>query len=88
MINTGINTDKVKLENQEKVNFGNPFTQHPSEVGMSYTGHARFALMMAREAFLMTMASLIHAFFPFLFVTYTSRKIIQLSHLIQKRNSK
>jgi len=33
------------------------------------------------------MKELVHAFFPFLFVTYTSRKINQLNKLLQNRNS-
>ncbi len=89
MINTGINTERIGTRNleTEKVNFVNPFTQHPAEVGMSYPEHARFALMLARKTFLMALASLIHAFFPFLFVTYTSRKINQINKLLQNRNS-
>ena len=89
MINTGINTERIGTRNLEtkKVSFVNPFTQHPAEVGMSYFEHARFALMLSRKTFLMALASLVHAFFPFLFVTYTSRKIYQTNKLLQNRNS-
>jgi len=89
MISTEISSESGSTRNMdtEKINFDNPFTKHPAEVGMTYIEHALFALSLARNTVLMTMASLIHAFFPFLFVTFTSRKIEQLHELLKKRNS-
>lgn len=65
----------------------NPFTQHPHEVGMSYTGHALFALSLARKTILMSGASLVHAVFPFLFTTYTSRKTALLYETLKNRTT-
>lgn len=89
MIRTGINTERIVREKSkpEVVNFRNPFLKHPAEVGMSYTEHALFALSLAKNTLLATLASLVHAFFPFLFVTYTSKKINQLHELLKNRNS-
>lgn len=63
----------------------NLLTKHPQEVGMSYVGHAGFALSLARKTFLMTLASLVHAFLPFLFVTYTSQRTKQLYERLKNR---
>jgi hypothetical protein len=57
---------------------GNPFTQHPGEVGESYAAHflnaSRFGLrMLAGGA-----AVLVHAVFPFLFVQTGSRTMDKL----------
>jgi len=89
MINTGINTQRIETRNYEteKFNFVNPFTKHPAEVGMTYIEHTQFALMLASKTFLMAISSLIHAFLPFLFVTYTSRNINRLHEIIVNRNS-
>ncbi|MEI6695430.1 MAG: DUF6356 family protein [Bacteroidota bacterium] len=61
------------------------FTKHPKEVGMNYFQHLCFALMLARKMFFSILASLIHAFFPFLFTTYTSDTIRHLNDIFSKR---
>jgi hypothetical protein len=63
----------------------NKFKQHPVEVGMTYNQHRRFALMLARRTFAASVASVIHAFFPFLFTTSTSRTVIELYEILKFR---
>jgi hypothetical protein len=90
MISSEINSQSISTRTLEtqKINFVNPFTKHPTEVGMTYIEHTRFALMLSGSTFLMALASLIHAFLPFLFVTYTSRNINRLHEILVTRNSK
>ena len=64
---------------------GHSFTQHPKEVGMTYFQHLRFALNLARLTFAAGFASLMHAIFPFLFVTTTSRITQKLHTLLKTR---
>ena len=64
----------------------NLFMKHPAENGMSYFQHLKFALMLSRKTIGCAFASLIHAFFPFLFVTHTSRTVFKLNDIFVKRN--
>lgn len=64
----------------------NIFNKHPQENNMTYFQHMRFALWLAVKTLCCTLASLIHAFFPFMFVTYTSSKINKLNTVFVKRN--
>jgi hypothetical protein len=72
---------------EKKKNF-NPFTRHPNDVEMTYFQHMRFALMLARRNFLSSLASIIHAVFPFMFTTYASRTIAELHEIFEKRFKK
>jgi hypothetical protein len=63
----------------------NRFVQHPLEVGMTYNQHRKFALMLARRTFAASVASVIHAFVPFLFTTTTSRTVIELYEILKFR---
>lgn len=63
----------------------NIFTRHPIQVRMSYLEHTRFALMLSWETLKCAFASLIHAFFPFLFVHHTSTTIKKLHMIFIKR---
>jgi hypothetical protein len=63
----------------------NIFTEHPSEVRMTYLEHTRFALMLSRKTLACAFASLVHAFFPFLFVTHTSTTIKKLNRIFEER---
>ncbi len=63
----------------------NLFTKHPNDVGLSYWKHLLFALMLARKTFGAALASSIHAFFPFMFETYTSRTINELHGICTSR---
>jgi hypothetical protein len=64
----------------------NCFTQHPVENGMTYFQHLKFALMLSRKTMGCAFASLMHAFFPFFFITYTSRTIFKLNEIFKNRN--
>ncbi len=63
----------------------NIFTEHPQHVKMTYLQHTMFALMLARKTLSCVFASLIHAFFPFLFVNHTSTTIRELNKIFEKR---
>lgn len=57
----------------------NPFTKHPSEVGMSYFQHFIFALSVAFNLLMGVFSCTIHGFFPFFFTTTTS-EIVSKQH--------
>ncbi|MFZ4522003.1 MAG: DUF6356 family protein [Bacteroidales bacterium] len=63
----------------------NIFTRHPNEVRMSYFEHTRFALMLSRTTLVCSVCSLVHAFFPFLFVTHTSTAIRKMQDIFDQR---
>jgi hypothetical protein len=63
----------------------NIFTEHPKEVRMTYLEHTRFALMLSGKTLACAFASLVHAFFPFLFVTHTSTTIKKLNKIFEER---
>ncbi|MCX6267753.1 MAG: DUF6356 family protein [Bacteroidetes bacterium] len=67
------------------MNTTNIFTRHPKEVRMTYLEHTRFALMLSGATLSCAIASFIHAFFPFLFVTHTSSTIRQLQNIFDQR---
>lgn len=54
------------------------FTEHPNEVGMSYSEHFAYALTVTARLAIGTIACLIHAFFPFLFTTTISELVANL----------
>lgn len=56
----------------------NSFTKHPKEVGMTYWQHFIFALNLAQLNLRACLASIFHAFFPFLFVSTTSKITVLL----------
>ena len=57
---------------------GNPFTQHPKELGESYAAHFRNAAWVGLRMVAGGSAVLIHAVLPFLFVKTGSRTIAAL----------
>jgi hypothetical protein len=61
------------------------FIQHPKEVNMTYFQHFKFALNLAFSLFITSCCSTIHAFFPFLFTTFSSSKIRDLNNLLNQR---
>jgi len=61
------------------------FNEHPSDVGMTYTRHFRFAMNLAWHTFRSSLASVVHAFLPFLFTTTTSRTIGRLYEMLKFR---
>jgi hypothetical protein len=63
------------------------FTEHPASVGESYFEHLGQALGFATRMFLGSLACLVHAFLPFLFVKTGSRCIGELhDRMVAKRD--
>ena len=59
----------------------NLFTAHPSSVGETYAQHGRFALLFGARMAIGGFAAMVHALFPFLFVTTASRALDELNAL-------
>jgi hypothetical protein len=59
----------------------NLFTAHPSSVGETYAEHGRFALRFGARMTMGGFAAMVHALFPFLFVTTASRALDELNAL-------
>ena len=57
----------------------NPFTAHPASVGESYGEHFGFALAFGARMMLGGVAAILHAVFPFLFITIASRTLDELN---------
>jgi hypothetical protein len=51
----------------------NPFTAHPHSVNESYAEHLGFALLFGAKMIRGGIAAMIHAIFPFLFVSTAGR---------------
>jgi hypothetical protein len=62
------------------------YNRHLKENGMSYYQHMRFALFLSVKTFGCALASLIHAFIPFVLVDYTSKTINRLNELFVERS--
>jgi hypothetical protein len=60
--------------------------RHLKENRMNYFQHMLFALMLVRKTFVCSLASLIHAIFPFMFVYHTSTTVYILNEIFEKRN--
>jgi hypothetical protein len=56
----------------------NPFTAHPTSVGETYGQHCRFAFAFGITMLLGGLAAIVHALFPFLFVTTASQALDEL----------
>ena len=61
----------------------NPFTAHPNSVNETYWQHFAFALKFGSKMTLGGIAALLHAIFPFLFVTTAGRLCDELQHMRQ-----
>jgi hypothetical protein len=59
----------------------NLFTAHPSSVGETYAQHCRFAFHFGARMTMGGLAAMVHALFPFLFVTTASRALDELNAL-------
>ena len=66
----------------------NIFTEHPTQVNETYLQHMKKALAFSFKLLLMSCQALIHAIFPFLFVTTVSDKIEGMNDVLQKRKDK
>lgn len=67
---------------------GNPFTEHPTEVGETYSEHLVHAGGFGLKMVLGGLACMIHAALPFLFVNTGSRVVRQLYGGMTKRVDK
>ena len=66
----------------------NIFTEHPKQVSETYLQHMKKALTFSFKLLFMSCQALLHAFFPFLFVTTVSEKIKAMSDVLQNRKDK
>ena len=57
----------------------NLFSAHPASVGESYGEHFVFALAFGARMALGGMAAMVHAVFPFAFITTASRALDELN---------
>jgi hypothetical protein len=57
----------------------NPFTAHPAAIGESYGEHFGFALAFGVRMALGGFAAIVHAVFPFMFITTASRTLDELT---------
>lgn len=63
------------------------FTEHPAQVGESYTEHMAYAGSVGLRMVLAGLACMIHGLFPFLFQTTGSNAVARLhSLMMNKRN--
>lgn len=61
------------------------FTRHPKSVNMTYWQHNKFSMYLAYSFFTGSIKAMIHAFFPFLFITSSSDLHILLNKLLCNR---
>lgn len=61
------------------------FNKHPKEVGMTYFQHMKFAIKMSLSLFVLSITTLIHAIFPFLFVENVSNFIKETHMKLENR---
>ncbi len=61
------------------------FKEHPTEAGMTYGRHFRFALKLAGYSFKAALASVVHAFLPFLLKTTASTTILKQYDCVKDR---
>jgi len=66
----------------------NPFTAHPNSVNETYWQHFAFALKFGFKMTLGGLVALLHAIFPFMFVTTAGRICDELQHMRQNSPSR
>jgi hypothetical protein len=57
----------------------NPFTAHPNSVGETYGEHCAFAFAFGARMALGGLAAMVHAVFPFAFITTASAALDELN---------
>lgn len=62
------------------------FTDHPASVNETYLKHMWFAVRYSFQFGMCMIAAFIHAFFPFMFTTYASRKVEYLNKWVKTRD--
>jgi len=65
----------------------NPFTKHPHSIGETYFTHMGHALKYTMTFTLLFVVTLLHAFFPFLFVNTASKIIKKINKHLESRLS-
>ena len=63
----------------------NPFTKHPKSVNETYFQHMKCAFTFFYTLLGLSFAALVHAVFPFLFVTTASRGVKKLNDCMKDR---
>ena len=63
----------------------NPFTKHPSKVNETYFEHMKCAFKFFYTLLGLSIAALVHAVFPFLFVTTASSGVKKLNDCMKDR---
>ena len=63
----------------------NPFTAHPTSVNETYREHLAFALRFGTKMTVGGLAAMLHAIFPFLFVTTAGKLCDELQEM--RKNS-
>ena len=63
----------------------NIFTKHPNSIGESYLQHLRTALGFVCIFMMLTFTSIIHALFPFTFISTGSDMIEKLFYKMKER---
>lgn len=66
----------------------NIFTKHPGDIGETYFQHFCFASIMSVRLLFATIACLIHAFLPFLFINTTSNLVAKMTACFCKNGRK
>ena len=66
----------------------NPFTEHPKTVNETYLQHMWCAIKFSCKLECLAFAVIIHAIFPFLFVTTASDGVKKLNDCMKKRRNK
>jgi len=66
----------------------NIFTEHPNHISETYLQHMKKALTFSFKLLGMSCQALLHAFFPFLFVSTVSEKIKSMNDVLQNRKDK
>ena len=57
----------------------NLFTAHPASAGQTYREHFAFALAFGLHMVIGGLAAIVHAVFPFVFITTASRTVDELN---------
>ena len=66
-------------------NMKNIFTEHPNNIGESYFVHMKFAGIFGFKMIIGGLISLIHAVFPFLFISTGSNLLLKMTqHFIER----
>jgi len=66
----------------------NIFTEHPIQVSVTYLQHMKKALNFSFKLLWMSCQALLHAFFPFIFVTSVSEKIEVMNETLKNRKAR